>query len=61
MDHHEQHHQHHQKEREQEKKEKKAHGHEQEVKGPPIHPAWLFGIGLVLVVAAVLVWTFLLS
>jgi hypothetical protein len=50
MDHHEQHHQHHQKEREHEKQEKKAHEHEQEVKGPPIHPAWLF-----------VVWTFLLS
>ncbi len=28
--------------------------------GLPIHPAWLFGIGFVLVVTAVLIWTFFL-
>jgi hypothetical protein len=59
MDHKEQHHQHHQKEREHEKKEKKEH--EQEAKGPPIHPAWFFAAGLVLVIVAVIVWTFLVQ
>jgi len=61
MDHKEQHHQHHQKEREHEKKEKKEHEHEQEAKGSPIHPAWFFAAGLVLVIVAVIVWTFLVQ
>jgi hypothetical protein len=61
MDHKEQHHQHHEKEREQHKKEKKEHEREQEKKGWPVHPAWLLGLGIVLVVAALLVWTLFLS
>ena len=58
MDHQEQHHQHHQKEREEKKKEEKAHEREQEKSSLPFHPAWLVGVGVVLVVIAVLVWTF---
>jgi Ca2+/H+ antiporter len=61
MDHKEQHHQHHEKEREQHKKEKKEHEHQQEKSGLPIHPAWLLGLGIVLVVVALLVWTLFLS
>lgn len=60
MDHKEQHHQHHQKEREQEKKEHKAHEQEQEKKGglSSIHPAWFVGLGTVLIVVVVLLWSF---
>jgi hypothetical protein len=61
MDHKEQHHQHHEKEREQHKKEKKEHEHQQEKSRLPFHPAWLLGVGFVLVVAAILVWTLFLS
>ena len=57
MDHQEQHHQHHEKEREQEKKEKKAHEHEQEKSVLPFHPAWLVGVGIVLTLLAVLIWS----
>jgi hypothetical protein len=59
LDHKEQHHQHHQKEREERKKEHKEYEHEQEKKLLPIHPAWLVGAGVVMVLAAVFVWTFL--
>lgn len=62
MDHKEQHHQHHEKEREEKKKEKKEHEHQQEKKDfLPFHPAWLVGVGIVLVLAATLVWTFLIQ
>jgi hypothetical protein len=61
MDHKEQHHQHHEKVREQHKKEKKEHEHQQEKSALPFHPAWLLVLGLVLVVTAILVWTFFLS
>jgi hypothetical protein len=60
MDHKEQHHLHHQKEREQKKKEEKAHERAEEKSALPFHPAWLVGLGVVLVLAAVLVWTLLL-
>jgi hypothetical protein len=59
MDHKEQHHQHHIHEREEKKKEKKEHEHEMEKKLTPIHPAWLFGVGVALIVVAVLIWTLL--
>jgi hypothetical protein len=59
MDHQEQHHQHHQKEREHEKKELRAHaqgsGHRNTL---PFHPAWLVAVGIVLILAAVAIWTF---
>ena len=59
MDHHEQHRQRHEKEREHEKKEHRKH--EQEGKNMlPFHPAWLVGVGAVLVLAVILVWMFLL-
>jgi quinol-cytochrome oxidoreductase complex cytochrome b subunit len=61
MDHHEQHHLHHQKEREEKKKEQKEYERKQEKNLLPFHPVWLVGLGIVLVVAAVLVWTFLLQ
>jgi hypothetical protein len=60
MDHHEQHHQHHQKEREHKKQEQKEYERQQEKKLLPVHPAWLLGLGVVLILAAVLIWTFLL-
>jgi hypothetical protein len=61
MDHKEQHHQHHQKEREEKKKEQKEYEHEQEKKLLPFHPAWLFVAGIVLTLAALLVWTLVLQ
>ena len=55
-----QHHQHHEKEREHKKQEHKQHEHEQEKSTLPVHPVWLCVIGVALIAAAVLVWTFLL-
>jgi hypothetical protein len=60
MDHHEQHHQHHSKQREENKKEQKEHERQEAKSLLPFHPAWLFAVGAVLVLIAVLVWTFLL-
>ena len=59
MDHKEQHHEHHRKEREHEK----HHHPDGSGKGKstlPFHPAWLVAVGLVVTLAAVLVWTFVL-
>jgi hypothetical protein len=61
MDHHERHHQQHQKEREQEKKRQKEYEREQSKSLIPFHPAWLFGVGVVLLALALLVWTLFLS
>jgi hypothetical protein len=61
MDHKEQHHQHHIKEREHHKKEQKAYEARQEKNLLPFHRAWLFVIGVVLMVVAILVWTLFLS
>ena len=58
MDHHEQHHEKHEKEREEKKKEQKSHEHQQEKSALPFHPAWLVFFGLLLIVLALLVWTF---
>ncbi len=60
MDHHEQHHQHHIHQREEKKKEEKAYEQREEKNRLPIHPAWIFTIGVVLVVTAILIWTFFL-
>lgn len=57
MDHREQHHQHHLKEREEEKRQHHAHDVEQEKK--PLHRGWLFGIGAVVTLIAILLWTLL--
>ena len=57
MDHKEQHHQRHVKEREHKKQEHQEHEREAEKNLLPFHPAWLFMIGAVLVVVAVLIWT----
>jgi hypothetical protein len=61
MDHKEQHHLQHEKEREHKKKEEQEHERRQQKKLLPFHPAWLFGIGVALVLVAVLVWTLLLQ
>jgi hypothetical protein len=61
MDHKEQHHLKHIKEREHEKKERKLHEHEAEKSLLPFHPAWLFVVGAVLALVAVLLWTLFLS
>jgi len=61
MDHKEQHHLKHEKEREHEKKEHKEHERQEEKKLLPIHPAWLFGVALALMLLAVLLWTLFLS
>jgi hypothetical protein len=61
MDHKEQHHLKHEKEREHEKKERKEHEWAAEKMLLPFHPAWLFAVGAVLALAAVLLWTLFLS
>ena len=61
MDHKEQHHLKHEKERESEKKEHQRHESEADKTRLPIHPAWLFVVGAVLVLVAVLIWTLLLA
>jgi quinol-cytochrome oxidoreductase complex cytochrome b subunit len=60
MDHQEQHHEHHRKEREEKKKERKEHEHQEEKSALPFHPAWIVAVGVVLVVTALLIWTFVL-
>jgi hypothetical protein len=57
VDHREKHHLHHEKEREQHKKEQKEHERQEEKKLLPIHPAWLLGVAIVLIVTAVVIWT----
>jgi hypothetical protein len=60
MNHQEQHHEHHRKEREEKKKEQKLH-EEQEMKSSlPFHPVWLVVVGVVLVAAALAIWTYAL-
>jgi hypothetical protein len=59
MDHQEQHHLYHQKEREHEKKEQRKYECAREREGTPVHPAWLFAVGIELVLGAVLVWLLL--
>jgi hypothetical protein len=56
MDHSEQHHQKHIKEREHEKKEQKQYERETEKSRMPLHPAWLFIAGVVLMLLAMLAW-----
>ena len=60
MDHKDQHHEHHRKEREEHKMEQREHERTQEKSALPFHPAWLVVVGVVLTLAAVLVWTFVL-
>jgi hypothetical protein len=60
MDHKEKHHQEHEKERERRKKGQKEHERREGQSPLPFHPAWLVAVGAGLVLAAVLVWTFLL-
>lgn len=59
MDHKAQHHQHHEKEREHKKKEHAEHERRAAKNLLPVHPLWLFVVGVVLVGVAVLVWTFI--
>jgi Flp pilus assembly protein TadB len=60
MDHKEQHHEKHRHEREEKKKERKEHEHAEEKAGGsmPFHPAWFVVVGAVLVIAAIVIWTF---
>lgn len=58
MDHQDQHHEKHRHQREEKKEERKEHEHQEEKHGLPIHPAWLLVGGVVLVVAAMIIWTF---
>lgn len=60
MDHKEQHHQRHEKEREEHKKEQREYEERQAQNWLPFHPAWLALAGLVLTLAALAVWTFLI-
>jgi hypothetical protein len=60
MDHKEQHHLKHQKERDRKKREQRKHEREAGKSLLPFHPAWLFVAGVVITLAAVLVWTFVL-
>ena len=55
---HQQHHEHHVKEREHEKRGWKERIHELTGKRQGIHPAWYIIVGVLLVGAAVFVWTF---
>ncbi len=59
MNHHERHHLEHVKEREREYKERLQYERDADKHQLPIHPVWLFVIGTVLVLLAVLVWTLL--
>jgi hypothetical protein len=61
MDHKQQHHLKHQKEREHEKKEHQKYEAEAEKTRLPVHPAWLFVVGVVLVLMVVLIWTLFLA
>jgi hypothetical protein len=58
VDHKEQHHQHHREEREHKKQEEHRHELAAEKQPQVIHPIWFAVIGFVLVLAAVLIWTF---
>jgi hypothetical protein len=58
MDHKEQHHERHEKEREEHKKKQKQHEQEEAKSGLPFHPAWFVVLGVVMVLVAVLIWTF---
>jgi hypothetical protein len=60
MDHHEQHHQHHQKQREEKKRHHKKHERGEKGTPYPIHPQWLLFLAIALILAAVLIWTFLI-
>jgi hypothetical protein len=61
MDHKDQHHLKHEKEREHEKKEHRRHEQAAGKKLLPFHPAWLFVVGAVLALVAVLIWTLFLA
>jgi hypothetical protein len=58
MDHHEQHHQHHEKERQERIRHEKERERRQEKQPWIIHPGWLGVVGVVLILAAVLIWSF---
>jgi hypothetical protein len=58
LDHKEQHHLKHVREREHEKKQHQEHDRELQKRQLPFHPAWLFVLGAVLAILAMLVWMF---
>lgn len=60
MDHKEQHRQHHQKEREEKKKAEREFERREQKSPWPFKPHWLVVVGIGVVLAAVLIWTFVL-
>ena len=58
MDHKEQHHEQHMKQREEEKRHHKAE-HQEPKNMLPFHRAWLGVVAVILILAAVLIWTVL--
>jgi cytoskeletal protein RodZ len=61
VDHKQRHHEHHQKEREHEKAVRKEREREAGGKKHWFHPAWYLVVGAVLILIAVIVWTFLIG
>jgi hypothetical protein len=59
MDHHQQHHQHHEKERHERIKRQEEREREEEKLPRRIHPAWFVALGVLLIAAAILAWSFL--
>jgi hypothetical protein len=60
MDHKEQHQQRHEHEREERKKEERENERRWEKSALPFHPAWLVALGVVAILAAVAIWSFVL-
>ena len=58
MDHKEQHHEHHRHERELKKKHDREYEDRRDKRLLPIHPLWVFVLGVVLIGLAVAVWSF---
>ena len=58
MDHKDQHHEHHRKERELHKQKQKEYARQHEKKLLPLHPAWFWGLGVVLILLAIATWSF---
>jgi len=59
LDHQERHHEKHKHEREEEKKQEKAEENKLSKTAWPIHPKWFVALGIVAVMLAMLIWTFL--
>ena len=59
MDHKEQHHQQREKEREEKKREERAFDEREAKSSWPFRPHWLVVLGIVVILAAVAIWTFI--